>query len=56
MDNTIIKKNTENLILETVNKKTSHKANAVKTREAINEIIQDFIDKNKIEYACLFVA
>ena len=55
MDNTIIKKNTENLILETVNKKTSHKANAVKTREAINEIIQDFIDKNKIEYACLFV-
>lgn len=54
MNNIIIKKK-ESLILETVNKKTSHKANAVKTKEAINEIITEFINADKIEYACLFV-
>ena len=55
MNNVIVKKKPDNLILEVVNKKACHKANAVKTEEAVNEIIQNFIDKGKIEYACLFV-
>ena len=56
MQNIIVKKKAENsLILETVSKKASHKANAIKTKEAVDEIINDFIDSNKLVYACLFV-
>lgn len=45
----------ECLILQTIDKKTSHKANAVKTKDSVNEIIKAFLNADKIEYACLFV-
>lgn len=53
MNNTIIKKK-NNLIMEVVNKKQSHKANAIKKEDCINALIQRFVDNNMINYACLF--